>query len=294
MDTILRSADNTVIISTEGPVVIIGEKINPTGRKKMQACLQAGDFDYIIELARSQVAAGAQVLDINVGVPGMDDVALMRRVVQLVSEAVDVPLCLDSPNPLALAAGLEVAPGRPLVNSISGEESRLASVLPLVKERGAAVIGLIMDDSGVPATPEGRLAVAGKIIERAAKMGIPAEDIIIDPLAMAVGADSEAGLVTLKTIELIRREFGNNITMGASNVSFGLPERPTLNAAFMALAIHAGATCAITDPAKLAGTIRAVDLLLGRDEYSMEYIRWFRKSQALNAAQAMQEAVPAI
>jgi 5-methyltetrahydrofolate--homocysteine methyltransferase len=291
MNTTLKSACETVTISTDGPVVIIGEKINPTGRKKMQLCLQAGDFDYIAELAVNQVAAGAQVLDINVGVPGLDEVDLMRKVVRLVSETVDVPLCLDSPNPLALAAGLEVAQGRPLVNSVTGEEERLASVLPLVKEMGAAVIGLIMDDNGIPATPEGRLAVAGKIIERAAKMGIPAEDVVIDPLAMAVGADSEAGLTTLRTIELVRREIGANMTMGASNVSFGLPDRPTLNAAFMTLAIQAGITCAITDPARLAGPIRATDLLLGRDEYAMEYIHWFRKSQALATAQAVPASV---
>jgi 5-methyltetrahydrofolate--homocysteine methyltransferase len=283
METILRSTNEEVTIATDGPVVIIGEKINPTGRKKMQVSLAAGDFDYVLDLAASQVAAGAQVLDINVGVPGLDDVELMRRVVELVSSAVDVPLCLDSPNPAALEAGLKVAPGRPLVNSVSGEEARLNAVLPLVKEHGAAVIGLIMDDHGIPATPEGRLEVAARILERAARFGIPSEDVVIDPLVMAVASDTEAAMVTLKTIALIRQELGNNIVMGASNVSFGLPDRPTVNQAFMALAIQAGATCAITDPAKLAGTIRATDLLLGRDEYAMEYIRWYRKSQAMLA-----------
>ncbi len=292
METTLRGRGKPLTITANGPVVIIGEKINPTGRKRMQECLQSGDFDYLVNLALSQVAAGAQVLDINVGMPGMDEVALMRQVVRLVSDAVDVPLCLDSPNPEVLAAGLEVAPGKPLVNSVSGEEARLRSLLPLIKERGAAVVGLIMDDTGVPSTPEARLAVARKILERASALGISVEDVVIDPLAMAVGTDTRASTVTLRTIELVARELGTNVTMGASNVSFGMPERPTLNAAFMMLAIQAGLTCVITDPAKLAGTIRAADLLLGRDEYAGGYIKWFRRSQALTreAAEAASEA----
>jgi 5-methyltetrahydrofolate--homocysteine methyltransferase len=292
METILRGNGKPVRIAAGAPVVIIGEKINPTGRKRMQESLQAGNFDYVVDLAVSQVAAGAQVLDINVGVPGMDEVALMRQVVRLVSDAVDVPLCLDSPNPEVLAAGLEEAPGKPLVNSVSGEEARLGALLPIIKERGAAVVGLIMDDTGIPPTPEARVAVARKIVERAGALGIPPEDVVIDPLAMAVGSDTQAAAVTLRTIELIRQELGTNITVGASNVSFGLPERPTLNAAFMVLAMQAGLTCAITDPSKLAGTIRAADLLLGRDEYAASYIRWFRKSQAL-AREAAPVAAPA-
>jgi 5-methyltetrahydrofolate--homocysteine methyltransferase len=292
METILRGNGKPVRIAAGAPVVIIGEKINPTGRKRMQESLQAGNFDYVVDLAVSQVAAGAQVLDINVGVPGMDEVALMRQVVRLVSDAVDVPLCLDSPNPEVLAAGLEEAPGKPLVNSVSGEEARLGALLPIIKERGAAVVGLIMDDTGIPPTPEARVAVARKIVERAGALGIPPEDVVIDPLAMAVGSDTQAAAVTLRTIALIRQELGNNITVGASNVSFGLPERPTLNAAFMVLAMQAGLTCAITDPSKLAGTIRAADLLLGRDEYAASYIRWFRKSQAL-AREAAPVAAPA-
>jgi 5-methyltetrahydrofolate--homocysteine methyltransferase len=292
METILRGNGKPVRIAAGAPVVIIGEKINPTGRKRMQESLQAGNFDYVVDLAVSQVAAGAQVLDINVGVPGMDEVALMRQVVRLVSDAVDVPLCLDSPNPEVLAAGLEEAPGKPLVNSVSGEEARLGALLPIIKERGAAVVGLIMDDTGIPPTPEARVAVARKIVERAGALGIPPEDVVIDPLGMAVGSDTLAAAVTLRTIELIREELGTNITMGASNVSFGLPDRPTLNAAFMVLAMQAGLTCAITDPSKLAGTIRAADLLLGRDEYAASYIRWFRKSQAL-AREAAPVAAPA-
>ena len=276
METVLRSAKKEVKINTGGPVVIIGEKINPTGRKKMAAALQAGDFDYIRELATSQVARGAEVLDVNVGVPGIDDVSMMAEVVKIVTGCVDVPLCLDSPNPAALASGLAAAPGKPLVNSVSGEAARLNGVLPLVKEYGAAVIALAMDDDGIPGTAEGRLAIAARILEAAVKLGIPAEDVVIDPLVMTVGADSQAGLITLRTVELVRKELGANINLGASNVSFGLPDRLTINQAFLALAIGAGATCAITDPMKLTGIIRASDLLLGRDEYAMRYIRYFR------------------
>lgn len=284
MKTVVRSDKKVVTIDIEGPLVIIGEKINPTGRKKMAEALQAGNLDYVRNLAVEQVKTGADVLDVNVGVAGMDDVALMREIVKLVASCVDVPLCLDSPNPKALEAGLAVVPGKPLVNSVSGEESRLTTILPLVKERGAAVIGLVMDDDGIPATPEGRLKVAEKIVERAARMGIPVEDIVIDPLVMAVGSDSQAGRVTLRTIELVREKLGVNINLGASNVSFGLPDRPTVNMAFLALAMGAGATCAITDPMKLTSFIRAVDLLLGRDEYGMRYIRYFRLMQAMLAS----------
>ena len=280
MKTILRSATDSLEIDFEAPMIVIGEKINPTGRKKMAAALQAGDFEYIRELAVSQVEAGADVLDINVGVPGLDDVKLMVQLVNLIKSWVDVPLCLDSPNPAALAAGLAVAPGKPLVNSVSGEESRLTTILPVVKDRGAAVIGLTMDDTGIPASPEVRLGIAEKILERAVKMGIPQEDVIIDPLVMSVGSDSQAGVVTLKTIQLIHEKLGVNVNLGASNVSFGLPDRHTVNQAFLVLAMQSGATCAITDPGKLIGIIRAADLVLGRDEYSMRFIKYFRLVQA--------------
>ena len=285
MKTVVRSDKKVVTIDIEGPLVIIGEKINPTGRKKMAEALQSGNWDYVRSLAIDQVKTGADVLDVNVGVAGLDDVALMPEIVKLVAGCVDVPLCLDSPNPKALEAGLAVAVGKPLVNSVSGEESRLTNILPLVKEHGAAVIGLVMDDDGIPATPEGRLKVAEKILERAARLGIPAEDVVIDPLVMAVGSDSLAGRVTLRTVELLREKLGVNINLGASNVSFGLPDRPTVNMAFLALAMGAGATCAITDPLKMGGFTRAADLLLGRDDYGMRYIRYYRQMQAMLAAQ---------
>lgn len=281
METVLRSEKKTVRISGDGPFVVIGEKINPTGRKKMAAALQEGDFDYITGLAKSQAAAGADVLDVNVGVPGMDEVDLLQRVVKLVASVSDLPLCLDSPNPEALAAALPLAPGKPLVNSVSGEEAKLEALLPLVKERGAAVIGLTMDDEGIPSDPHKRLQIAEKILERAARLGIPAEDVVIDPLVMTVGADSQAGRITLETTRLVREKLGANINLGASNVSFGLPDRPTINAAFMALAIGMGATCAITDALKMTGLIRAADLLLGRDDYAGRYIKYFRAFQAL-------------
>jgi 5-methyltetrahydrofolate--homocysteine methyltransferase len=285
VQTLISSAKKSVTVSPDGAFTLIGEKINPTGRKKLAAALSARDFAYVRELAEGQVAAGADILDINVGVPGLDDVALMEQVVRLLAEWIDVPLCLDSPNPKALAAGLAAAPGKPLVNSVSGEENRLMEVLPVVKDRGAAVIGLIMDDSGIPATAEARLAVAEKICNRAGQLGIPAEDVIIDPLVMSVGADSKAGLITLETIRLVREKLGLNINLGASNVSHGLPDRPVINMAFLALAIGAGATCAITDPLKMISTIRAADLLLGRDDYAGRYIKTYRKLQSLLAAQ---------
>ena len=281
MITTLKSEKKEVKIGIGRPFVIIGEKINPTGHKKLAAALTEGNFEYVREVAERQVAWGADVLDVNVGVPGIDEPAIIKKVVELVVSITDVPLCIDSGNPDVLKAGLAAAPGKPLVNSVSGEESRLNSVLPLVKDRGAAVIGLTMDDNGIPKSAEERVAVAEKILERAARLGIPSEDVIIDPLVLTVGSDSKAALATLQTIELLRTNLGVNINLGASNVSFGLPDRPSINQAFLAMTIQAGATCAITDPARLGAAIRASDLLLGRDDYSMRYIKYFRATEAL-------------
>ena len=279
MQTILISAKSEVKIDTEGSFVIIGEKINPTGHKKLATALREEDYDYVRELARKQVEAGADVLDINVGVPELDEVSLLPRVIEIVTEEVDVPICLDSANHEALAAALAVVPGKPLVNSVNGEQASLEAVLPLIKDYGAAVIGLTMDDDGISNDVDVRVAIAGKILERAAKIGIPTEDVVIDPLVLTIAADSNAGVVTLQTIERVRREFGVNINLGASNVSFGLPDRHTINQAFLALAAGVGATCAITDPLKLTSTIRAIDLLLSRDPYSGRYIKHFRSQQ---------------
>jgi 5-methyltetrahydrofolate--homocysteine methyltransferase len=281
MKTILRGEQKSVTVDSDGAFVVIGEKINPTGRKKLAAALTQGDYEYVKGLATQQVAAGADLLDINVGVPGLDEVAVLPQVARLVASAVDVPLCIDSANPKALAAALRVISGKPLVNSVNGEEASLQSVLPVIKEFGAAVIGLTLDENGISNDPEVRLAIAGKILERAAKVGIPAEDVIIDPLVLSVGADQQAARVTLTTIEMLRRAFGVNVNIGASNVSFGLPDRPTVNQAFLVLAMRLGASCAITDPAKLTPTIRATDVLLGRDANAIRYIRNFRQRQAL-------------
>ncbi len=281
MHTVLKSAKKEVTIGIDKPFVMIGEKINPTGNKKLAAAMLAGDLEAVRKLAERQVAWGADVLDVNVGVPGIDEVAMIEKVVAIVAAAVDVPLCIDSGKAEILAAGLKAAPGKPLVNSVNAEEKQLASVLPVVKDRGAAVIGLTIDDNGIPKTPEERVAAADKIIQSAAKIGIPLEDILIDPLVMTVGSDSKAGVITLQTIELLRREFGVNINLGASNVSFGLPDRLTANQSFLTLGIQAGATCSITDPIKLGSTVRAADLLLGRDDYAMRYIKYFRAAEKL-------------
>ncbi|MBE0671373.1 MAG: dihydropteroate synthase [Anaerolineales bacterium] len=290
MHTILKSNSKEVVIGIDKPFVMIGEKINPTGIKKLGVALVEKNMDYVKQLAIRQVAWGADVLDVNVGHPQIDEAEIIPMVVEAVKSVVDVPLCIDSNEPKILEAGLRVAPGKPLVNSVNGEEKQLASVLPIVKDRGAAVIGLTIGDEGIPPTPEGRLAAAAKIIERATKMGIPIEDIIIDPLVMTVGHNSAAATITIKTIELIRNEFGVNMSLGASNVSFGLPDRHSVNAAFLSLAMQAGATCSITDPIKLGSAIRATDLLLGRDSNSMKYLKYFRATEKLREAEAAAKA----
>ncbi len=276
MQTSVRGKAKEVKIDTEGVFTIIGEKINPTGRKKLAAALLASSFDYVTELASSQVIAGADLLDVNVGVPGVEEEKLLPQVVKMLAEQFDVPLCLDSANPKALAQALLATPGKPLVNSVNGKQVSLEAVLPLVKERGAAVIGLTMDENGIPKDADGRVKIAGKILEAAARYGIPAEDVIIDPLVLTVGAESQAGAVTLQTIRRVRGEFGVNINVGASNVSYGLPERDTVNAAFLALTFGAGASCAISDPVKFARVLRAVDLLMGRDAYATRYVKYCR------------------
>ena len=286
MHTILKSNSKETIIGIDKPFVIIGEKLNPTGMKKLGQALVDGNMEYVMQLAQRQVAWGAEVLDINVGHPQIDEIAMMRIVVEAVRSVVDVPLCIDSNDPQILEAGLKVAPGKPLVNSVNGEEKQMASVLPIVKDRGAAVIGLTIADEGIPPTAELRLAAAGRIIERAAKIGIPAEDTIIDPLVMTVGHDFKAALVTIKSIELIKKEYGVNMSLGASNVSFGLPDRHSVNSAFLALAIQAGVTCSITDAIKLGSSIRAIDLLLGKDANSIRYLKYFRSTEKLREQEA--------
>lgn len=287
MHTILRSETKEVIIGIDKPFVIIGEKLNPTGIKKLGQALVDRNMEYVKHLAKRQVDWGADVLDVNVGHPQIDEAEVIPLVVEAVQSVTDVPLCIDSNEPKILEAGLNaIKDGKPLVNSVNGEEKQLAAVLPIVKARGAAVIGLTIADEGIPPTAEGRLAAAAKVIERAAKIGIPVEDIIIDPLVMTVGHDSKAAMVTLKAIELIRNEFGVNISLGASNVSFGLPDRHSVNAAMLSIAMQAGATCSITDPIKLGSAIKATDLLLGKDANSMRYLKYFRATEKLRKAEA--------
>jgi 5-methyltetrahydrofolate--homocysteine methyltransferase len=290
MHTILKSNGKEVVIGIDRPFVMIGEKINPTGIKKLGQALVDKDMEYVKYLAKRQVDWGADVLDVNVGHPQIDEAAIIPMVVEAIKSVVDVPLCIDSNEPKILEAGLNAAPGKPLVNSVNGEEKQLAAVLPIVKARGAAVIGLTIGDEGIPPTPEGRLTAAAKIIERAAKIGIPIEDIIIDPLVMTVGHSSTAAMITLKTIALIVKEFGVNINLGASNVSFGLPDRHSVNAAMLSLAMQAGTTCSITDPIKLGSSIRATDLLLGKDANSMRYLKYFRATEKLREAEAAAKA----
>ena len=281
METHLSSKTRQVIISPEHPFVIIGERINPTRRKSLMESLAVGDFSIALEDARKQIESGAQVLDVNAGVPGADEPKLLDGLARSLVQAVDAPLCFDSANPAALQAALAAYEGKALINSTTGEEKMLNAVLPLAAKYHAAVIGVVTDDFGVPATPEARLAVARKIVKRAADYGMPPEDVVIDCLALTVSADSQAGRVTLDTMRLVQKELGVNLSLGASNVSFGLPDRVAINAAYLALGIARGMAAAITDPTvpELATTIRACDLLMGRDEYAMRWIKAYRAAQ---------------
>lgn len=278
MKTILSGSHSEVTIDTEGPVRIIGESINPTRRKKLINSLQEGRFDYVLELAASQIACGAEVLDVNVGYPGVDDAKLLPETVRVLQDNFDIPLCLDSPNHLAIEAALRASKGKCIINSVNGEEHSLKTILPIAKEYGSAVIALLMDDDGITHDPHKRLSIAEKIVERAIREGIMAENVIIDPLAMAVSADQNACLVTLETIRLVRQKLGMNITIGASNVSFGLPDREALNAAFTTLAIYNGLTCPIANPEKIAIYLLATDLVLGRDPWAVRFVENYQKS----------------
>ena len=279
LTTVVSSSTKTVEINREMPTVIVGERINPTGRKQVLAAFAAGDFGIARSDAIAAVEAGAHMLDVNAGVPGADEPELLVQVLKNVMEVTDVPLCIDTADPEALAAALKLYEGKALINSCNGEERSLNAVLPIVKEHGAAVIALCMDDDGIPETAEARLKVAGKIIERAGKLGIPIEDIVVDPLALTMGADSNAGRLALDSIELIVAEFGVNITMGASNISFGMPDRAYINSAFIAMAIHAGLTCPITNPlvTPVITAILAADLSMGHDSYGARWIKAYRK-----------------
>ena len=277
METRITSATKEVIIGDGRPTVLIGERINPTGKKKLAEALVAGNLDIVRELALSQAQAGADIIDVNIGTPGVDEVSLLPRAVQAVMDTVDLPLCIDTTNTEALEAALKIYQGKALINSVTGEEHSLAKVLPLVKKCGAAVIALVQDDEGIPKDIERRVADAHKIVERSATSGIPPEDVIIDPLAFTLGAEPDSGLAVLETIRRIKAELGVNLTLGASNVSFGLPDRELLNNAFLAVAIAAGVNCPIVDAAKIRPIVLATDLVLNRDNHAQRYIRAFRQ-----------------
>jgi len=277
METRVSSPSKEVIIGDNQPTVLIGERINPTGKKNLAEALKAGDLEIVRREALAQTQAGADIIDVNVGVFGIDEAALLPKAVQAVMETVNTPLCLDSSNPNALEAALKVYKGKPLVNSVTGEEHSLKRVLPLIKKHGAAVIGLVQDEDGIPKDTERRVRVAHKIVERAEAAGIPREDLVIDCLAFAVGAEPASGAAVIEAIRRIRAELGVNMTMGASNVSFGLPDRELINNAFAVMATAAGANCLIVDAAKVRSIILAADLVLGRDKRARRYIEAYRQ-----------------
>lgn len=274
MRTVVSSPTKEVVIGSGHPFVIIGERINPTGRKLLGKEMAAGNFDRVRQDAIAQVQAGAHLLDVNAGIPMADEPAVLAEAIRVVQSVVDVPIAIDSSIVAALASGLEAYQGKALVNSVTGEEERLESVLPLVAEHGAAVIGIANDETGISHDPNVRFAVAKRIVERAESYGIPREDVIIDPLAMPVGAVHGAGPTFLELIRRISGDLGVNTTCGASNVSFGLPGRPSLNSAFLAMIIGAGMTCAITNPleAEMRKAILAADALMGHDENCQAWI----------------------
>jgi 5-methyltetrahydrofolate--homocysteine methyltransferase len=286
MHTVLRSPSKEVVIGPDQPFCIIGERINPTGRKAFGEQLRSGDLSQVVVDVEEQVAGGAHVLDVNMGVPLTDEAALLAGAVRLVQEHTDLPLCIDSSVVEALEAGLAAYEGKALVNSVTCEEDRLERVLPLVKEHNAAIICLVNDETGIPATAQDRLEVCKRLVEAVhGRYEIPLEDMVIDPLAMTVGADPPAVMTTLETIRLIRDEFGLNMTLGASNVSFGLPSRHALGAGFLTVASYAGLTSAIMD-ARNSLTVdacRAADLLFARDEWAMNWIAAHRQAEAARA-----------
>jgi 5-methyltetrahydrofolate--homocysteine methyltransferase len=278
METILTSPTKEVRIGPGRPFVIIGERINPTGRKMLAAEMAAGNFERVKSDALAQAAAGAHMLDVNAGIPLTDEPAILAEAIRIVQSVVDAPLSIDSSIVKALEAGLKAYRGKPLVNSVTGEEERLEAVLPLVAEHHAAVIGISNDETGISEDPDVRFAVAKKIVERAEKYGVPREDVLIDPLTMPVGAVRYAGAALFTITRRVREELGCNTICGASNISFGLPDRPALNAAFIAMAMAAGMTCAITNPleAEIKKMILAADVMMGHDENCMAWLRAHR------------------
>ena len=285
MHTVVQSASKTVTIGHDQPFVIIGERINPTGRKKFQELLRAGDLSTIAVDVESQIKGGADMLDVNMGVPLTDEPALLSKAIKMIQGITDIPICIDSSVIEALQAGLEAYEGKALVNSMTGEDDRMDLILPLIKKHNAAIIALPNDEIGSPATAAERIVITEKIIRAVEKHGISLDNLVIDPLAMTVGADPEAVKITLETIHLIREKFGLNMTLGASNISFGLPNRHALNAAFLPAAMSHGLTCAVMDARTPAinEAVRAADLLLGMDQWGGNWITRFRAQEAAKA-----------
>jgi len=307
--TVIESKTKTVVIGFDEPFCVIGERINPTGRKKLAAELEMDNFETVMRDALEQVACGATVLDVNSGAVFRNKMAedpryadnnfveppLMKKLIEAVQQVTDVPLCIDSSVPDALEAGLQASHGRPLLNSVTGEEDRLEHVLPLVKKYNVPVVAISNDDTGVSPDPEVRFAVAKKIVERAADYGIPAHDIVVDPLVMPIGAMATAGQQVFTLVRRLRSELGVNTTCGASNISFGLPHRHGINAAFLPMAIGAGMTSAIMNPVRLQEmeAIRAANLLMSTDPGGAEWIRFSKVVEAVEGGQTYSEAAAA-
>ncbi len=287
-DTVISSASKEVVIGFDRPFVVIGERINPTGRKLLAAEMAAGDYSRVEQDALAQVAAGAHVLDVNAGIPLADEPAILAEAVKLVQSLTNVPLSIDSSIVAALESGLSVYQGKALVNSVTGEEERLEAVLPLVKKYGAAVVAISNDETGISEDPDVRYEVARKIVERAEDHGIPRADVVVDPLVMPIGAINSAGVQVLRLVRRLRDELGVNTTCGASNVSFGLPNRNGMNAAFLTMAIGAGMTSAITNPlhGEVMQAILGADVMMGHDPDCSHWIRRFREPPAEGAGGA--------
>ena len=281
--TTISSPTQTVSFGGLNPTAIVGERINPTGKARLMAALQRSDFGVVESEAKRQVLAGATVLDVNVGAPGVDEPVVLRRAVEIVAGVTDVPLCIDSSSPSALAAALSVYKGKALVNSVTAEDRSLNAVLPIVRDHGAAIVGLLQNDEGIPPTIEGRLDIARRILDRALAMGIPQDDLVIDCICLTAGADPSAPVVTFQALQAVTQKLGLSTILGASNISFGLPGRRTINATFLGMAIGAGLSAAIVDPTivETMDAIMIADMLAGRDDYAMRYITYFRaKPQA--------------
>jgi 5-methyltetrahydrofolate--homocysteine methyltransferase len=281
-DTVLSSATKEVAIGFDRPFVVIGERINPTGRKKLAAEMATGDFSTVTAEAIAQVEAGARMLDVNAGIPLADEPAILADAVRLVQSITDVPLSIDSSIVAALEAGLSVYEGKALVNSVTGEDERLEAVLPLVAKHGAAVVAITNDETGISEDPDVRFAVAKRIVERAADHGIGRQDVVVDPLVMPIGAMATAGRQVFSLVRRLREELGVNTTCGASNVSFGLPNRHVLSATFLSMVIASGMTSAITSPLhpEVMRAVMGADVMMGHDENCGRWISTFRDRPA--------------